>query len=65
MKKLLLITLAIIAVSVFASAETTNDGAYPANKKGYNYKKHYRHQSFIKFCNRAFNKNGCKGHKFH
>jgi len=64
MKKLSLIILAIIAVSVFASAET-NDGAYPANKKGYNYKKHYRHQSFIKFCNRTFNRNGCKGHKFH
>lgn len=59
MKKLLLIILAIITVSVFVSAET-NDGAYPANKHGYNYKKHYRHQSFVKFCNRTFNRNVCK-----
>ena len=64
MKKLLLITLAILAVSVFVSAETNNDGAYPANKRGYNYKKHYRHQSFVKFCNRTFNRNNCKNHSF-
>lgn len=55
--------LAIITVSVFVSAET-NDGAYPANKHGYNYKKHHRNNNFIKFCNRVFNKNGCKGHSY-
>jgi hypothetical protein len=64
MKKLILIILAIITVSV-ASAETNNDGAYPANKHGFNYKKHHRHNNFVKFCNKAFNRNGCRGYKFH
>lgn len=65
MKKLILIILAIITVSVFVSAETNNDGAYPANKHGFNYKKHHRHNNFVKFCNKAFNRNGCRGYKFH
>ena len=64
MKKLILIILAVITVSVFASAETL-DGAYPANKHGFNYKKHHRHNNFVKFCNKAFNRNGCRGYKFH
>lgn len=33
--------------------------------KGFNYRKHYRRSKFVRFKNRLFNSNGCKGVSHH
>ena len=33
--------------------------------KGFNYKKHYRKAHFVRFMNRTFNLNNCKGKSHH
>jgi hypothetical protein len=33
--------------------------------KGYNYKRHYRKAHFVRFMNRTFNLNNCKGKSHH
>lgn len=62
MKSLLLIIGLLVSVSSFAI--NTNDGEKKA-PKGFNYKKHYRKAHFVRFMNRTFNLNNCKGKSHH
>ncbi len=62
MKSLLLIIGLLVSVSSFAI--NTNDGGNKA-PKGYNYKKHYRKAKKVRFMNRVFNLNNCKGKSHH
>ena len=37
----------------------------PDSPKGFNYKRHYRKARFVRFMNRTFNLNNCKGKSHH
>ena len=62
MKKLLVI-LVLALVGNIAFAETSVDKYPKPNNSGFNYAKHYRKQSRVKFFDRLFDRNNCNHYR--
>ena len=65
MKKLLVIlVLALVGNIAFAETSVDKYPKYPkSNNSGFNYTKHYRKQSRVKFFDRLFDRNHCNHYR--
>jgi hypothetical protein len=62
MKGLVLVIGVMVSFGSFANSESFDKPDHP---KGFNYAKHYRKAKFVRFMNRTFNLNNCKGKSHH